>query len=85
MADGIIKQAVMQSVDLDISAKAIYAYLCCCQVTTRQTLCNDLGITNHTLTKYLNQLEDNGLISVEWVKTKGWASQKIMLKGCTNG
>ena len=80
MANGIIKQAVMQDGRLDISAKAIYAYLCCFPVTTRKELCDWLYITNHTLTKYLKQLEKCGYITVEWVRTKGWASQKIMLK-----
>ena len=80
MANGIIKPAVMQDGRLDISAKAVYAYCCCFSVTTRKEICEDLGITNTTLTKYLKQLEDNGLISIEWIREKGWASQKIMLK-----
>lgn len=80
---GTIAKLAMQDRNLDITAKAIYAYFnsftgagnCC--FPTRDKICYDLKISNDTLSKYLKQLVENGYITVEQVKEKGRFSHNI--------
>lgn len=74
---GTIAKLAMQDRNLDITAKAIYAYFnsftgagnCC--FPTRDKICYDLKISNDTFSKYLKQLVENGYVTVEQVKEKG--------------
>ena len=80
---GTIAKLAMQDRNLDITAKAIYAYFnsftgagnCC--FPTRDKICYDLKISNDTFSKYLKQLVENGYITVEQVKEKGRFSHNI--------
>ena len=80
---GIVPKSVMQDKDLNIAAKAVYAYFCsytgtgdCC-FPTRKKICFDLGISNDSLSKYIRQLVDNGYLLVEQVKENGRFSHNI--------
>ena len=80
---GTIAKLAMQDTNLDIIAKAIYAYFCsfagggdCC-FPSRSKICHDLKITSNTFTKYLRQLVTNGYISVEQIKDKGKFSHNV--------
>lgn len=80
---GTIAKLAMQDRNLDISAKAVYAYFnsfsgagdSC--FPTREKICYDLKISNDTLSKYLKQLIDNGYITVEQAKEKGRFSHNV--------
>ena len=74
---GFIPKLVMQDNNLDISAKAVYAYFCSFTgagdscFPTRKKICYDLKISNDSLSKYLRQLEDNGYIEISQTKESG--------------
>lgn len=80
---GIIPKLVMQDENLHIYAKAIYAYFCSYAgageicFPSRSKICFDLGISNDTLGKYINQIVKQGYISVEQVKENGKFSFNI--------
>lgn len=80
---GTIPKAVMQDRNLNISAKALYAYFCSFTgagdtcFPTRKKICLDLGISNDTLGKQLRQLVDNGYILVEQIKENGRFSHNV--------
>ena len=71
---GMLPKAVMQSPNLKIESKAIFAYL-----TTfagngdtafpgRELICKDLGISKDRFYKYMNELKEKGYIKIEQVK-----------------
>lgn len=74
---GSIPKVVMQDKELSISAKAVYAYFCSFTGSgdscfpSRKRICFDLSISNDSLSKYLNQLIDNGYVIVEQEKENG--------------
>ena len=80
---GSVPKAVMQDQKLSIAAKAVYAYFCSFTGSgdscfpTRKKICYDLGISNDSLSKYLNQLIDNGYLIVEQIKEKGRFSHNV--------
>lgn len=80
---GSVPKAVMQDQNLSISAKAVYAYFCSFTGSgdscfpTRKKICFDLGISNDSLSKYLNQLIGNGYLTVEQIKEKGRFSHNV--------
>ena len=80
---GTIAKLAMQDQNLDIAAKAVYAYFnsftgngdnC---FPTRKKICYDLKISNDTLGKYLRQLVETGYISIEQIKENGRFSHNI--------
>lgn len=80
---GTIPKTVMQDKELNIASKAVYAYFCSYTgagdscFPTRKKICFDLGISNDSLSKYLNQLIDNGYLTVEQIKEKGRFSHNV--------
>ena len=80
---GIIAKLAMQDTNLDIIAKAIYAYFCSFAgggdscFPSRSKICHDLKITNNTFSKYIGQLVKCGYITVEQVKEKGKFSHNV--------
>lgn len=80
---GIIAKLAMQDTNLDIIAKAIYAYFCSFAgggdscFPSRSKICHDLKITNNTFSKYIGQLVKCGYITVEQVKVKGKFSHNV--------
>lgn len=80
---GIVPKLVMQDKNIGISAKAVYAYFCSFTGSgnscfpSRKKICEDLGISNDTLSKQLRQLSDAGYIVIEQVKEKGRFSHNI--------
>lgn len=73
---GIISKSVMKMKDLHIIAKGIYSYICSYSgkgkdaFPTREHICNDLGISKDTLTKYLQELKEKGLLNVKQEKSE---------------
>ena len=80
---GTIPQNVMRNMELDGTAKLIYAYFCSFAgagdscFPSRNLICKELKMTNNTFTKYLRQLVTKGYISVEQVKDKGKFSHNV--------
>ena len=74
---GIIPKLAMQDLDLDIGAKAVYAYFCSFAgagdtcFPSREKICNDLRVSKNTLTKYITQLVKRGYLDVEQSKGNG--------------
>lgn len=73
---GLVYKSVLQSKDLNLKAKAIYAYLCAfagnsnkCYPSVKK-ITNDLNIDYQTLLKYRGELVSKGLIRVEREKNK---------------
>lgn len=73
---GLIYKSVLQSKDLNLKAKAIYAYLCAfagnsnrCYPSVKKMI-NDLNIDYQTFLKYRKELESKGLIKIEREKNK---------------
>ncbi len=73
---GLVYKSVLQSKDLNLKAKAIYAYLCAfagnsnkCYPSVKKMI-NDLNIDYQTLLKYREELVSKGLIRVEREKNK---------------
>lgn len=80
---GTIPKLVMQDKNMSIGAKAVYAYFnsyagggdqC---FPSRQLMCSDLCISKQTLTKYINELKDNGYITYEQIKENGRFSHNV--------
>lgn len=71
---GIVPKAVMQSQDLSIEAKAIYAYLCSFMGSgdtafpSVKKICHDLGINVKRYYRHIDQLVEKGYIT----KTKAY-------------
>lgn len=80
---GTIPKLVMQDKNLDICAKAIYAYFSSFAgagdscFPSRTKICYDLGISNERLSKYLRQLKEYGYITIEQVKENGKFSHNV--------
>lgn len=80
---GSVPKSVMQDQGLSIAAKALYAYFCSFTGSgdtcfpTRKKICYDLGVSNDSLSKYLNQLIDSGYLLVEQIKEKGRFSHNV--------
>lgn len=73
---GLVYKGVLQSKDLNLKAKAIYAYLCAfagnsnkCYPSVKK-ITNDLNIDYQTFLKYREELESKGLIRIEREKNK---------------
>lgn len=73
---GMVSKLVMKMKDLHIIAKGIYSYICSYSgkgkdaFPTREQICNDLGISKDTLTKYLLVLKGKGLLNVRQEKNE---------------
>lgn len=80
---GIIPKSVMQDTNLNIGAKAVYAYFCSFTgagnncFPTRDKICSDLGVSKDTLSKYLKNLVESGYLIVEQAKENGKFSHNI--------
>lgn len=80
---GTVPKSVMQDKELCIAAKAVYAYFCSFTGSgdtcfpTRKKICYDLDISNDSLSKYLNQLINNGYLEVEQIKENGRFSHNV--------
>jgi biotin operon repressor len=74
---GFISKAVMRDKDIHIIAKGIYSYICSFSgkgkdsFPSQKLICNDLGISKDTLSKYLKQLVESGYIRIRKNKNKG--------------
>ena len=80
---GIVPKAVMQSQDLSIEAKAIYAYLCSFMgagdtaFPSIKKICYDLGINIKRYYRHIDQLVEGGYITktrVYYKATGQWAN-----------
>ena len=84
---GLVPASIMRCKDLSIGAKALYALsstyadkkrVC---FPNRNTICEGLGITPHTFSKYLKQLEAVGAVEVMQQRNNGsWGSNYYCLK-----
>lgn len=80
---GTIPKLVMQDKNLNIAAKAIYAYFCSYTgagdtcFPTRKKICYDLDISNDTLGKHLKNLVRLGYIKVEQIRENGRFSHNV--------
>lgn len=80
---GTVAKAVMQSQDISISAKALYAYFCsftgagCSCFPSQQKISFDLGVSKDSLNKYIRELKEAGFLKVEQEKTNGRFSRNI--------
>ena len=78
-----IPKMVMLDQELDIKAKAVYAYFCSFTgdgdscFLSRGKICNDLKISKDSLSKYMKQLADNGYLVIEQVKENGRFSHNV--------
>lgn len=78
---GLLAQAVMFDIDLPITSKAIYAYLCSHLGSGRTifpkvtTIIADLKISENTFYKYLKLLIENGYIKKS--KAKGFLNKNV--------
>lgn len=73
----------MQDRELNIGAKAVYAYFCSYAgagnscFPSRDKICYDLNISKDTVGKHISQLTLKGYIKVEQVKEKGRFSRNV--------
>lgn len=80
---GSIPKMVMLDQELDIKAKAVYAYFCSYTgagdscFPSRSKICGDLKISKDSLSKYIKQLADNGYLVTEQVKENGRFSHNV--------
>lgn len=80
---GIIPKSVMQDINLNIGAKAVYAYFCSFTgagdscFPTRNKICSDLGVSKDTLSKHLKSLVESGYLVIEQAKDNGKFSHNI--------
>lgn len=80
---GTIPKAAMIDKNLNIYAKALYAYFCSYTgggdtcFPSRKKICYDLGVSIDTFGKYLKQLVENGYIKVEQIKENGRFSHNV--------
>ena len=76
-------KAVMQSQEISIKAKAVYAYFCSYTgagsscFPSQQKICFDLEVSKNSLNKYLRELKQAGFIEVEQEKTNGKFARNI--------
>ncbi len=74
---GTIPKSVMQSQEISIKAKAVYAYFCSFTgagdscFPSRNKICTDLEISKDSLTKYIRELREAGLLKIEQEKSDG--------------
>lgn len=74
---GTVPKAVMQSQEISIKAKAVYAYFCSFTgaghscFPSRNKICLDLEISKDSLTKYIRELKKAGFLQVKQEKTEG--------------
>ena len=83
---GLVYKGVLQSKDLNLKAKAIYAYLCAfagnsnkCYPSVKK-ITNDLNIDYQTFLKYREELVSKGLIRIEREKNKFNASNTYIIE-----
>lgn len=82
---GIIAKAVMTDTDLNITAKAIYAYFCSftgkgtIAFPKREKILYDLQINKMTYYKHLNQLIEEGYIKIEKQKQYPFNNRYIIV------
>lgn len=80
---GFIPKSVMQDKNISIATKAVYAYFCSFTgagdscFPTRKKICFDLNISNDSLSKYLQQLVQNGYIQIKQIKENGRFSHNV--------
>lgn len=80
---GTIPKVAMIDKNLNIYAKALYAYFCSYTgggdtcFPSRKKICYDLGISIDTFGKYLGQLVECGYIKVKQIKEKGRFSHNV--------
>ena len=80
---GFIPKAVMQDKNLSIATKAVYSYFCSFTgagdscFPTRKKICFDLNISNDSLSKYLQQLVNNGYLQIKQIKENGRFSHNV--------
>ena len=74
---GMLSKRVMQDKNLTVGAKALYAYLCSyawgkseCYPTVGSIM-EDLGIADKTFTRYRNELQQSGYVTVEFRNVRG--------------
>lgn len=74
---GFIPKKVMRDKQLNIQAKAIYAYICSYTgkgtdaFPSQKLMSDDLGISKDTLSKYVKQLKELGYISIKQSSDNG--------------
>ncbi len=83
---GLVYKGVLQSKDLNLKAKAIYAYLCAfagnsnkCYPSVKK-ITNDLNIDYQTFLKYREELLSKGLIKIEREKNKFNANNTYIIE-----
>lgn len=83
---GLVYKGVLQSKDLNLKAKAIYAYLCAfagnsnkCYPSVKK-ITNDLNIDYQTFLKYRKELVSKGLIKIEKEKNKFNANNTYIIE-----
>ena len=80
---GLVKRNIMRAKDISIEAKAIYSYLCSFAGTGTKayplvnTILEELNISKTRYYKYLNELQEKGIISIEKVKTESGMMRNI--------
>ena len=74
---GTIPKSVMQSQEISLKAKVVYAYFCSFTgagvscFPSRSKICFDLAMSKDSLTKYIRELKTVGLLKVEQEKLDG--------------
>jgi len=80
---GFIPKSVMQDKNLAIATKAVFSYFCSFTgagdscFPTRKKICFDLNISNDSLSKYLQQLVNNGYLQIKQIKENGRFSHNV--------
>ena len=80
---GTVPKAVMQSQEISISAKAVYAYFCSFTgagyscFPSQYKICSDLEISKNSLSKYIRELKDAGFVEVEQEKVNGKFARNV--------
>lgn len=83
---GIISQFVTKNRNISPAAKGVYAYLVSCAGNDKQTypkqttICYDMGIKKvDTLKKYINELQEEGVIRIVKTKKNGMYYKNVYL------
>ncbi|WP_436865195.1 DnaD domain protein [Mammaliicoccus sciuri] len=72
---GLVFKRVMKDTNIDIEAKALYSYLSAYAGSSEsafpsvELICHELDISKNRFRKYRKQLEDNGYLNIERVKS----------------
>ena len=80
---GTVPKVVMQSQEISISAKAVYAYFCSFTgaghscFPSQYKICSDLEISKNSLSKYIRELKEAGFVEVEQEKVNGKFSRNV--------